>query len=689
MKISKIELENFRGWQGKHEINFSIDPKKPMTLILAENGTGKSNILEAIMWCLHGIMPSQSKQPDSKICKHAVKKNPEARAVVRLTVIDDKASQKTGNKEPIYQISRILNKQVLNQKQDEPDAFVYEMIKGAKPKPYGKPKLLIDKLLPERLLKFFLYSGEGIEELFEDAEESLLKGSIEDMQGLTFARGAHDDLKVYVQNLTSEIGNSSKLSLAANSAAKDLKLLTDRNETISKELEELEKENKKLKKREREIVVLVGESGFEIAKAAQSEITALDSVLKNNRASKNSKEKEQLNLLDLGSHIFLFEKKQELKNFLETNRKDEKIPTPYNRDAVNNILEDRICICGRPIDEDSIEEKEIYSLLDTSGTAGQTENAKLINSFLDTIPSRNKIFREDYQNLEMEINTLSNQIDLNISEIKVKNETLAAIGDKNIDSLKQEEEINTARQFSIYGEKGVLIQEKQKNDRDIKIKKGIIDSASGIDTTLTEKRDFVEQCTQLLEDEIEHIKSDGRNTLLEKLNDLANKYDTKGQFFYYKNDSSYTPMMKDAEDIQLPENKGAEVIKDIFYATSLIDLCIERFNQKDTVIQPGTIAPMVCDAIFSDLSRSNRATAAKLLSSIPEQTILMINADSYEGVCKEVLDNANVVGKSYFFQRYQKKKVEKSISRVEINGKLMEAFVQDEETTNTVKELNL
>ena len=54
MKIEKIEIENFRGWNGPHEIKFSVKKDKPVTLIIAENGTGKSNILEAIMWCLHG-----------------------------------------------------------------------------------------------------------------------------------------------------------------------------------------------------------------------------------------------------------------------------------------------------------------------------------------------------------------------------------------------------------------------------------------------------------------------------------------------------------------------------------------------------------------------------------------------------------------------------------------------------------
>ena len=73
MKIKSIEITNFRGFNGEHTLEFSMDPQKPVTLIVAENGTGKSNILEAIMWCLHGTLPPKSKD-EQTICVDSVKK---------------------------------------------------------------------------------------------------------------------------------------------------------------------------------------------------------------------------------------------------------------------------------------------------------------------------------------------------------------------------------------------------------------------------------------------------------------------------------------------------------------------------------------------------------------------------------------------------------------------------------------
>ena len=66
----------------------------------------------------------------------------------------------------------------------------------------------------------------------------------------------------------------------------------------------------------------------------------------------------------------------------------------------------------------------------------------------------------------------------------------------------------------------------------------------------------------------------------------------------------------------------------------------------------------------------------------------MINAESYNGKCKETLDKNNLVGKSYYFQRSQKAAVDDSLAEIEINGKVLKAFIQDNKiTTNQVKPL--
>ena len=686
MKIKKIELENFRGWRGKHTIEFSTDPKRPVTLILAENGTGKSNILEAIMWCLHGEMPVQAKRKNEKICGYALKKNPHARAVVRLTIEDDRSSERTGNSNPIYLITRELKKN-----DEKPEATVYELIKGTtKPKSYSKPRLLIEKLLPLRLVKFFLFSGEGIEDLFEDETEELLKQSIEHMQGLTFARGAVDDLSKYVSDLTLSIGKQTNANAKAKTASKKLEDLIKLNEKLNAKLNKLKDEKSKSDARIKDILDEISTSGEDKRKSLTKNLEEKEKNINSKTLHKQSKEKEQSRLLEHGLSVFIFDKKQELNDFISAKRKEDKMPPPGNKDVINNILDgDRICICGRKIEECSKEETFLLNLKETSGSTEITENAKLVTSLLDTVNSKNKRFREDYAECENEINNANNEID-NELDLRQKLEAqLRGLGNKDVTNLLDERDKLQNRLFDINTEEKEIEKElKENKTKETEYKKDI-KKGSGVSNLETIKRDFLENCCSVLEQEINKVQLDGRDLLLDKLNNLAEKFDTKRQKFFYKNDSSYTPVMKSSGGLSLPENTGAEILKNIFYATSLIELCLERFNDDEVIIQPGTIAPMVCDAVFSDLSSANVSTASRLLTTIPEQCILMINAKSYNGECKDILDKEKKVGKTWFFQRHQDEEVPKEIAEVKIGTKKMKAFIKSNEVTNTAQEITL
>ena len=53
MLIRKIDLCNFRQFKGEHSIEFSTDLEKNVTIIMGDNGTGKTTLAQAFMWCLY------------------------------------------------------------------------------------------------------------------------------------------------------------------------------------------------------------------------------------------------------------------------------------------------------------------------------------------------------------------------------------------------------------------------------------------------------------------------------------------------------------------------------------------------------------------------------------------------------------------------------------------------------------
>ena len=53
MLLKSIKLENFRQF-ADGQIDFSTDPAQNVTLIIGENGTGKTTFAPAFFWCLYG-----------------------------------------------------------------------------------------------------------------------------------------------------------------------------------------------------------------------------------------------------------------------------------------------------------------------------------------------------------------------------------------------------------------------------------------------------------------------------------------------------------------------------------------------------------------------------------------------------------------------------------------------------------
>ena len=678
MKIEKLEVENFRGWLGSHEIEFSTDPSKPVTLIIAENGTGKSNILEAIMWCLHGELPENTKERERIINAHELKKNKNAKTSVKLTLVDDRASVFTGDTNPRYYISKEMRNG------QTPSTSIYELDEGRqRPREYKRKEQLIEKLLPQRLSKFFLFSGEGIEQLFSDIEETKLKQAIEDIQGLTFARKALLNIELYGAFLSTEIAKTNRANEKTKKAAALIERTTSLKQKELKTKDKLISEKGTKEARIKIIEDLIKNSNHEIAKITQEQLSEHEATRGRSIANKEVNEKELRKLMGDAPSIFLYEARNSLKKFLWKNELKGVIPAPADEIFVKNLLDKGICICERCFEEGSAEERAIKSLLDISGNEEQNKNRTSIAGFINSFMVKNENFKKSYESREIAINNEEGLIaDLN-AKIEGLKQTLTDLNDDEIDSLIQEKDSLDKRLMEIIVSLANIDSKIKGFDKEIAdAKKDITSTGSGDDDINSKKLSFVENCHKKLSIEIDETQKNGRDKLIEKLNLLAKEYDTKRQKFRYANDESYTPYMFDESlGARLPENQGNAVLKSIFYATSLIDICKERFNSEDMIIQPGTIAPMVCDAVFSALSKENASTVTRLLSKIPDQTILMINSISYEGACEEVLDELDVIGKSYLFQRKQPE-INKDISKIKIKNKTYDAFIKDKNLTS-------
>src|SRR5690625_432570 len=62
MILEKISIHNFRQFKGFQKMSFSKKNESNITLILGDNTSGKSTLLQSFLWCLYGKIEFESKE---------------------------------------------------------------------------------------------------------------------------------------------------------------------------------------------------------------------------------------------------------------------------------------------------------------------------------------------------------------------------------------------------------------------------------------------------------------------------------------------------------------------------------------------------------------------------------------------------------------------------------------------------
>lgn len=89
MRFERIGLSNWRSFRGQQEIQFVVDPDKPITLLLGPNGSGKTALLNAFTWALYGEFTAGFDKRDALVNLEAVRADPDAQAWVELSFSHD------------------------------------------------------------------------------------------------------------------------------------------------------------------------------------------------------------------------------------------------------------------------------------------------------------------------------------------------------------------------------------------------------------------------------------------------------------------------------------------------------------------------------------------------------------------------------------------------------------------------
>lgn len=206
MNLLSLTLHNFGVYAGRHELSLGCKPKRPITLVGALNGSGKTTILEGIQLCLFGrnakFLESSNEGYARYLAESINRNHLHESAAVELSF-----SVKRDGKERVYEVRRtwtlkargpVETVQVLVDQEHDPDLS-------------DRWAEVVERFLPNQLSDLFFFDGERIEALADPKRCSeMIKVGLNNLLGLDLITDLQKSLAVLDKRMKSEGLSDSK-----------------------------------------------------------------------------------------------------------------------------------------------------------------------------------------------------------------------------------------------------------------------------------------------------------------------------------------------------------------------------------------------------------------------------------------------------------------------------------------------
>ena len=178
MILEEIRLADFRCFYGETYIQFSEDTEKNVTIIYAENGVGKTTLLNALLWCFYGETTARFEKR-KEILNYDAKK----------------AGRTTASVEVIFEHNdkRYIAKRFSNIRSSSRREFVVARIDGGSMITLDSPDTFINTVIPRDMASHFLFDGEHAEVFLGEDNKGSIKSAIRDILGCSLIETAIAD----------------------------------------------------------------------------------------------------------------------------------------------------------------------------------------------------------------------------------------------------------------------------------------------------------------------------------------------------------------------------------------------------------------------------------------------------------------------------------------------------------------
>lgn len=650
MKLYKATIENFRQYYGKICLEFSTTERN-ITIIQGDNGGGKSNLMNAIVWCLFDDeMFKSTKNVGRPVINETALSSLKGKETTTVSV-----SVVMGDEKPEYEFVR--NVEYCKTASGSPERIGTEFkcyhITSTGHNKIPNPEWEVNnRFIPKDLRTFFFFDGEKMDQYFEDT--SSVKNNVERISQIDVLNGVIDTINATIKSITRDMG---KLSPKGEEFAKNLENLQDERKSLNDELERLVPEIEELKDIKFSIDSYLQNHSSNVVKEKsrrRDELIDQIKVIDEKIDSLNNKMKRYVS--DAIPSVFAYNALVYASDLINEETSKGTLPPNVKDVFLKELLESGICICGRSLDEGESCRKNIQSLLDRivpSDIANDATQGKYaIKSLISNIDFRSDLKSDMQEQIELEESkkNLSHTVSA-ISE-ELANSDIFEISKKEEDRRSIDEKISSKTQRIGYI-KGSL----SRIDRDISNTQDLLNQSNRDDQKYTYLYNQKE-CARNLLQKFQNIKQEILNEVRSRLEEKTREY-----FFnmIWKKSSFQDVQIIDLGSkykISVLSPEGAECLGDISAGERQV-LALSFTAALYSV--SGYSVPVIIDTPFGRISGTTRDNIASSLPNyLSETQIIMTMTDTeYTDSVRESMKAA--VGKEWRIQYDEKTRTSKVV----------------------------
>lgn len=663
MRLLRIELTNFRQFQNE-KIDFAVDEKKNVTLIVGDNGSGKTSLAQAFFWCLYGSTSFQDKVLLNRDIGNNLLPNQIATVYVKITLEHERLQYNIIRKQNYKkQYDNSLKPESSQQGISKKDAEGNTTWLGAGKTESAKQAEMdqaINDIIPEDLAKYFFFDGEKIETLSKEIssgrKSSNFVNAVNCLTGLNATKQAMEHLDP--NSRSSVIGKLDDEYISGSDAK--IRELTN---TINEAKNNLNTTNEEIKTIDQQIVVndeYIKKWSAEIKTYSEAEKLQSDKENQTRMLNEHKWQKLQTlnNIFEKLNRDDVFDRflcewpvKEALTvlNSCEVSGKD--IPKLHG-DTIKYLLKQGLCICGTPLAEHS---KERQHLLDLINFLPPESIGTSIGNFIKQM----KLKYQDKNHLNVDIYNeyaiildLDSKIEGCEKEIELISEKLGSNDvSKEVNRLQNNirtTEANTrtlrnnkSRLEQNIGRYKAIIETKDKERKELASK-----SAANARIELTKK--YAEALYYILKENYSKKEQIVKTNLQNYINENFKQFFDSG--IYLQIDNNYSVKVSVSDKFNSLETSTAQGIAVIFsFLAAIIRIAKENnSNTLDDGTKYNETYPVVMDAPLSTLDEKRIKIVCEILPRIADQVIIFIK-DTDGKVAEECFSNA--IGKKMSFYK--------------------------------------